>query len=354
MTASPDLLHELRASRPVAPASLRTRTREVAATRVARRSLPPLRLPGRRFALVVVPAAAALALVSAGVVGLTHPGAQQAAVPAVTADSTAEHGGTPTTGGTGGSMSTPRAAPGEKTFAPSSGSGALAATPDRAQQTEVTLTVEVAGSDAVSRASQDALDLTRSLGGHVVNASVATGEGARASLTVRVPVGKVQQAVVGLSALGKIQSQQISIDDLQESLDSLTRRAASLRSQIVGITARLGDQTLDPEARARLEERRRTLRAELREIRRSIAATGAEARYATLQLTVVTPESLGIVPTPSRLHRTLDGALSALAWEGIVALAVVVVLAPFALVALAAWLGHRLYRRRETERLLAT
>jgi hypothetical protein len=67
----------------------------------------------------------------------------------------------------------------------------------------------------------------------------------------------------------------------------------------------------------------------------------------------VTPDSQGTVPVPSRLDRTLDEALNVLVWEGVVALAVAIVLAPFALVALAAWLGRRFYRRREDERLLA-
>lgn len=359
MTASPELLHELRASRPVAPASLQARTRELATASVARRSLVPrLRLPGRRFALVVAPAAVALALVSAGVVGLSGSGGGERAALPTPAERGIDNGSAPN-----GSADSAAQAPGAKTFAPSAGSGgvtttqasgALAPSPNRAQRVEATLTVEVADSDSVSQAAQNALDLTRSLGGHVVNASVATGEGARAALTVRVPVDKVQQAITGLSALGKIESQQISIDDLQESLDSLTHRAASLRSQIVGITAKLNGESLDSETRARLEERRRTLRSELRDVRRSIAGTNAEARFATVQLTVVTPDSLGIVPTSSRLDRTLHGAVNALVWEGVVALAILVVAAPFLLVALAAWLGHRLYRRRETERLLAT
>jgi hypothetical protein len=352
MTASPELLHELRASRPVTPASLRARTRELATARVARRSLVPrLHLPGRRFALIVAPAAVALALLSAGVVGLTGSGGgEQAVVPAQV------ERGVSRGSASNGSTDAAAQAPGAKTFAPSAVSGGLAPapTPNRAQRVEATLTVEVAGSDGVSRAAQDALDLTRSLGGHVVNASVATGEGARAALTVRVPVAKVQQAITGLSALGKIEAQQVSIDDLQESLDSLAHRAASLRSQIVGITARLNGESLDPETRARLQERRRTLRSELRDVRRSIAGTNAEARFATVQLTVVTPDSLSVVPTSSRVDRTLHGAVNALVWEGVVALAILVVAAPFLLVALAAWLGHRLYRRRETERLLAT
>jgi hypothetical protein len=56
---------------------------------------------------------------------------------------------------------------------------------------------------------------------------------------------------------------------------------------------------------------------------------------------------------PSRLDRTLDEAVNVLLWEGVIVLALAIVVAPFALVALAAWLGQRLYRRREDERLLA-
>jgi len=79
----------------------------------------------------------------------------------------------------------------------------------------------------------------------------------------------------------------------------------------------------------------------------------SEAEMSTIQLTVVTPGSSGAVVPASRIDRTIDEALNVLAWEGVVALGLLIVLAPFALVALAAWLGRRLYRRHEDERLLA-
>jgi hypothetical protein len=72
-----------------------------------------------------------------------------------------------------------------------------------------------------------------------------------------------------------------------------------------------------------------------------------------MQLTIATPDVLGTAAATSRLDRTLDEALNVLAWEGIVLLAVAIVIAPFALVLLVAWLGRRLYRRQEEERLLA-
>jgi hypothetical protein len=74
----------------------------------------------------------------------------------------------------------------------------------------------------------------------------------------------------------------------------------------------------------------------------------------TIELTVLTPEAGVAAPAPSRLERTLDEALDVLVWEGVIVLALAIVLAPIALLGLAAWLGQRLYRRREDERLLST
>ena len=53
---------------------------------------------------------------------------------------------------------------------------------------------------------------------------------------------------------------------------------------------------------------------------------------ATIQVSVVTPGILGAIPVPSRLDRALDEALNVLVWEGVVALAIVIIAAPFALI----------------------
>jgi hypothetical protein len=347
MTSSPDLIQELRASRPAAPADLRARVREIGAREAA---VPPSpleklrrRLPERRLALVALPAAAALAIAAAGVVGLARseaPTTEALEQQLATVDE---------------AMPESAAPPGTTLGAPDQGQrSGVAPADDRAQRTSATLTVEVADSDGVSDSAQKALDLTRRLGGHVVSASVVTGEGANAAITVRVPSARVQEAVVQLSALGEIVSQQVSIEDLQETLDTLERRERSVRSQIAVLVARLESESLDAETRARLQARVQNLRAELRELRRSLAGTRAEARMSTIQLTVVTPESSGGVAPQSKLDRTLEEAVNVLVWEGVIALAIAIVAAPFALVALAMWLGRRIYRRREEDRLLAT
>jgi Domain of unknown function (DUF4349) len=341
MTSSPELIHELRASRPSAPADLRARVRQIAAAKPAPAPWARWRFPLRRGLLIAVPAAAALALASAGVLGLARSDAP------VSTESLRQDGVTESvTGATAPTTQTSKAAPLQ---------GAADATaPGRAQRVSATLTVEVRNSDAVSRAAQDALDLTRSLGGYVVSSSVSTGEEGTASLTVRIPVAKVQDAIAGLSGLGRIVSQQVTIDDLQEALDQLEKREATVRGQVARIRARLESEQLDPQTEAVLRARLQTLREELTSLRTGIASTDAEARMSTIQLTVVTPDAFGAVTPQSRLDRTIDEAVGVLAWEGVVALGLIIVLAPFALVAFAVWVGRRFYRRHEEERLLAT
>lgn len=341
MTSSSDLIYELRASRPSAPGELRARVREIAAEQPARATWASWRFPVRRAVFVAVPAAAALAFASAGVLGLAR---SDAPLQGVARDAQAEK-----------TMLESATAPNTYPAMPQQGSGAAdAATDGRAQRISATLTVEVSNSDAVSRAAQDALDLTRSLGGYVVSSSVATGEEGSAAITVRVPVGKVQDAIARLSGLGRIVSQQVNIEDLQQTLDELAKREAKVRSEIARIRARLQTEELDAPTEAVLRAKLQTLRSELTELRTGISSTEAEARMSTIQLTVVTPGAIGAVAPPSRIDRAIDEALNVLAWEGVIALGMLIVLAPFALVAFAAWLGRRLYRRREEERLLAT
>jgi hypothetical protein len=342
MTSSSDLIHELRATRPSAPAELRARVRAIAVQEPARSSwgVRRLHVPLRRGLVIAVPAAAALALATAGVLGLArsdNPTALREQADTATLESAAKPESSDV-----GSVDAQL--------------GALTrdSATSRAQRVSATMTLEVRNSDAVSRAAQGALDLTRSLGGYVVSSSVATGEEGSASLTVRVPVARVQEAIAGLSALGRIVSQQVTIDDLQATLDELQKREASVRGQIARIRARLESESLDPETEAVLRAKLQTLRAELVQLRTGIDSTNAEARMSTIQVAVVTPGASGAVPPTSRIDRTIDEALNVLAWEGIVLLGLLIVLAPFALVGAGAWLARRLYRRHEEERLLAT
>lgn len=345
MTSSPELIHELRASRPTAPPELRARVREIASEKPKPVPAPwaRWRFPIRRGVLIAVPAAAALAFAGAGVLGLARSDAP-------VSESLAQRGSTESTDAGTGQLAPATGA--DKLFDQAQGAGGAMAG-DRAQKISATLTVEVGDSEDVSRAAQSALDLTRSLGGFVVASSVATGDEGSASIVLRVPVDRVQDAIAGLSGLGRIVAQQVTVEDRQESIDAFRRRARSLQSQIALVDARLESELLDAETRAKLEARLKNLRADLRGARVSLDVLRSEARMSTIQLSVVTPGAFGAVAPPSRIDRTIDEALNILTWEAVIALGILIVLAPFALVALAAWVGRRLYRRHEEGRLLA-
>jgi hypothetical protein len=210
----------------------------------------------------------------------------------------------------------------------------------------------VEDTDALSTATQQALAIARDLGGYVVSVQYATGESGVASLTLRVPSGQAATAVTRLSGLGTIVSQNVQIDDLQESLDTLDHQLERIRAQIAALTAAI-DRADTAAERARLLERRAQAQAQLRELRANRAATAEVVRNATIQLELRTDES-STAPTPgSRLDRALDKALAVLAWEAVVVLAILVAAAPLALVALAVWFARRVRRRREEDRLLA-
>jgi hypothetical protein len=346
---STEIARELRAAQPVAPERLRLRVRDVVASPAPeQRSRSFLsRFGERRRLLLVVPAAAGVALVAAGVIGVALP--EQAPSEAVAPTDAAAKADALTE-----NVQRESVAPSVGTAAGGVAVPSLPAYGDRAQRVSAQLLVEVADGDAVSAASQKALATVRSLGGHVVSANVHTSESGTASLVVRVPVARTQEAIVRLSELGTIVDQSVQVDDLQGGLDTLDRTIARLRRDLAAVGARLERDDLEPAERAALLARRATLRAELASTRQSRVATAAEARESTIALQIRSSEESFVTPVPSRLDRALDRALDVLAWEGVVLVAAAVVLAPLLLLGGLLVGGRRLVRRRDEERLLGT
>jgi hypothetical protein len=347
---SAELITTLQAARPVATDVLRDRVRAIAATEPVQRPSPFARLSRvslRRFALVAVPATAVVLLGTAGVVGLLDSGSapqveSSAARQSLEKNALAPNGGVTT-------------APQLKVGAPPAAADAAtpAPTTGRAQRYSAQLTLAVKDVDGLSDATQKALQITRDLGGYVVSVSYATSDTGVSSLTLKVPTANVQDALVRLTGLGKIVSQQVQIDDLQGQVDELTKRETALRGQIARLSARLAATDLDAETRATLEARRDAARAELARVRTTRAQVNAEARYATIQLTLQTPQSAVDPATPSRWDDAVDRGVGILAVEAMVVLYALVIVGPLAVLALLAWLGRRGLRRRQNEQLLS-
>ena len=294
---------------------------------------------------MAVPATAVVLLGVAGVAGLLDSGSPQQSVIAARESA----GGTVTSP----SYAQGSAAPQLKAGATASDAATPAPTTGRAQRFSAQLTLSVKDVDALSDATQQALRITRDLGGYLVTVSYATSDTGVSSLTLKVPTANVQDAIVRLSGLGKIESQQVQIDDLQGQVDELTKRETVLREQIARLSARLAATDLDAETRATLEARRDAARSELAKVRVTRAQVNAEARYATIQLTLQTPQSAVVPPVPSPFDNAIDRAVEILAVEAMVVLYALVIAGPILLLALLAWLGRRGLRRRQDEQLLA-
>ena len=258
-----EIVDELRATRPQASDALRLQVLTIAARPVTR--IPTLgeRLRGRRRLAVFVPAAAALAMTAAVAIGVTRSGSPDS-VESAAPDAARSSGA----GATGDSLAAPPPTA-DATTAQKSAPGPIG---DRAERYSAALSLQVDDTDALSSATQQALAIARDLGGYVVSVHYATGDAGVASVTLRVPSSNAADAVTRLSSLGTILGQNVQIDDLQETLDTLDRREQQLRARIAALTAAIERAETDVE-RARLEEQRAQARAALRDVRVSHAAT---------------------------------------------------------------------------------
>jgi hypothetical protein len=348
------LLNEIRATRPAAPERLRERVRALAAEEPVREPfLGRLRFTwGWRRLVLVAPAAAAVALVAAGVIGLsrgdvggggeheaggTAPTAlESAASPAAKAPATQD---------------SRTAAPPSAALATPPSATTVAPTPGQLQRYQAELSLRVDDVEALSSATKRAQQIALSHGGSVASLQYeapTTGVGS-AQIVLRIPTARVDDALAQLSALGTITGQRYGIEDLQQQADGLQTQIEQVQRRIAQILAQLESDTISAETRAVLQSRLNASRQRLTQLRESLRATNAEARTATVYLTLTTEQiEPGAVGGGSRL----DGIKDVLAWEAIAALYALVVAGPILLLGIVVWLGLRLARRRETARLL--
>jgi hypothetical protein len=218
------------------------------------------------------------------------------------------------------------------------------------QRYEAELRLRVDDVDALSTATKSAQRIALSHGGSIASLQYeAPSEGiGSAQITLRVPISKVQSAMTQLSALGTIVGQRYGIEDLQVQADSLESQIEATQRQIAGILGQLESTTLSDANRAVLKSRLANARVKLKSLREALAGTRAEAKTATIYLSLTTetiePGAVGGGP--------LDNIKDVLAWEAIGLLYAVVIAGPFIIVGFAVWLALRLRRRQVNTRLL--
>ena len=360
------IVRELRATAPPAPESVRARVRQLASAPAPE---PPLlrRFGGRRVALVLVPVCLLGLVAGALVAGRGGGGGGASAVSAagkVPLSARREWSGATVTqsfdqladpplalGGTVHGSAAGGAAASRGRLAPAT----LPPDQGRLQHYDVSLSLRVADQDALSKATNDAMQIARGLGGFVAGVEYSSAETTRgdALLTLRVPIGKIDQAIARFSKLGKIRAQHVSIQDLQATVNAQNRAILDTRKSIATLQEKLADGSLPAARRLELQHRLAAQQSRLKALLGSRGSTVREGRLATVSLAFTTAKRQAGAHHSGRIGRAAHDAVALLARIGAGAVYVTILLGPLVALGLVLLVIGRAVRRRGESRLLA-
>jgi hypothetical protein len=223
----------------------------------------------------------------------------------------------------------------------------------RAQDVDLWITLRVKDADQVSDSSQEAMAITRALGGVVVSSNVAAnGAGGQARLTLKIPTARVEDAAFRLSQLGTVTGQRIVTADLQAPIDKTLQRIEHLQSAIRIAKARVASGLLDAQETLQMRIRLEHLRSRLGGVTRTHAALAQRAAMADLTLTLGTRGAPAAKKSEGGVAGAAGMAFDILKGAGAVAVFLAIVLAPIVLLIVLAWLALRARGRRIERRLL--
>jgi hypothetical protein len=215
------------------------------------------------------------------------------------------------------------------------------------------ITLRVKDADQLSESSQEAMKITRELGGVVGSSNVATeGTRGKAELRLKIPTGRVDDALFRLSELGTVTGQRVATVDLQAPLDRALARVEHLRTAIRIAKARLASGLLNSQAELQVRIRLEHLRSQVRAVTRTGAALAREASMAELTLTLGTPT--GALPETSEggITGAANKAVDVLRGAGSVVVFLGLVLSPLLVILLLVWIALRARGRRIERELL--
>jgi hypothetical protein len=275
-------------------------------------------------------------------------------------------------GGTVAAMATPGASEGSVTREKSSADSAAGASspplsaptlrgaaPDAPRSVlknaSITLTTTVGD---VQGLSDRAIRVADTLGGYVADSSVeTTGSRATASVTLKVPAAKLDDALAQLSKLGHVSSRSQETQDLTDQREVLEAAVRDARADREGLRNRLEKATTDKQ-RDRLRAQLNTASRRVTRTQRQVAELNNAVSYATIDLTIRGKKAGGAAAaaddrwTPGDAVRDAGRVLEVIA--GVVLIGLAILLPVAILAALAAYANRGLTRRRRERALEAS
>jgi hypothetical protein len=186
--------------------------------------------------------------------------------------------------------------------------------------------------------------------GFVLHSTVTTGGAATGgTFVLRVPTGQLQGTLGDLSALADVRSRTQSADDITAPYNAAQSQLDEARALRHSLLARLAKATTDSEADA-LRTRIHLVDAQIRSLSARFARLQSRARLATIDVTLVRERAhhAGATGISGDFH----DALHSLAVSFGIAVRVLGVALPLALLAALGWFGASALKRRRREATL--
>ena len=191
--------------------------------------------------------------------------------------------------------------------------------------------------------------LAAQVGGYITNSSVSGGHDQirQATLELKIPAQKYDEAVGSLSTIGKVETVSTNAQDVGEEFVDVTARVNNSRRLEERLITLLANKT------GKLDEVLRVER-ELARVREEIERYEGRLRYLTSRVSLSTLTITVHEPAPILGNNPGENPIAAAlrrAWRNFIALlagtiASLGVLIPLALLGYAAWYGYRRWRRR--------
>jgi hypothetical protein len=204
--------------------------------------------------------------------------------------------------------------------------------------------------DKVDPAILGIRQLAAQVGGYITNSSISGGRDQirQATLELKIPAPKYDQAVGSLSTIGKVETVNSTAQDVGEEFVDVTARVNNARRLEERLITLLSTRTGKLDEVLRVERELARVREEIERYEGRLRYLSSRVAMSTLTITVHEPAPiLGNTPGENPIAAALRRA-----WKNFVALVAALIASlgvaiPLALLAFAGWMGYRRWKRRK-------
>jgi hypothetical protein len=196
------------------------------------------------------------------------------------------------------------------------------------------------------------------LGGFVAQSDVSiAGDGGQATFDLRIPAGRLDEALTAISRLGHVRARSQQNTDVTGSYSAAQARLHDARAERGALLRALAAATTQPQIDS-IQARLRIARGRIAAAQHAVSALRRASDLASVSVTVIGVAQGAGAPGPGGGHhpwtpgRALHDAVAVLSAAAGVAIVAVAAALPTAVVALLAALGWRAVRRRRREQAL--